>query len=126
MNCLISSSPLTPSCTLTTPQPGRTENQFLCKNAVLVDLDSLGSLPPLKPAGYGGPSPADSFGTASTMTSSYQQNPFNANKPPPPTLNQLASANQGQACYAHYYCCHYCFVVVIVVAAVIEFHSSGT
>ena len=39
------------------------------KNAVLVDLDSLGSLPPLKPAGYRGHSPANPFGTTSTATS---------------------------------------------------------
>ena len=88
--------PLIPSYTLTTTQPRRVEDLFLGENVFLVDLDYFGSLPPLKPAGYGGPSPANPFGATSVMaTSSYQQNQFNANKPQPPTLNQLASAITG-------------------------------
>ena len=39
------------------------------KNAVLVDLDSLGSLPPLKSVGYRGPSPTNPFESTSTATS---------------------------------------------------------
>ena len=74
----------------------RVEDLFLGENAFLVDLDYFGSLPPLKPAGYGSPSPANPFRTTSVMaTSSYQQTQFNANKPRPPTLNQLASAITG-------------------------------
>ena len=72
-------------------QPNRVEDQFLGENALLVDLDSLGALPQPKKAG---PSPSNPFG-ASTSTSSVTQNPFDANKPPAPTLHQLATANKG-------------------------------
>ena len=72
-------------------QHNRVEDQLLGENALLVDLDSLGALPQPKKTG---PSPSNPFG-ASTSTSSVTQNPFDANKPPAPTLHQLATANKG-------------------------------
>ena len=72
-------------------------------NANLVDLDLL-TLDPIKaldkPAPQG-PSPANPFGlptsTSSTGPSAWNKpaagNPFDANKPAAPTLNQLASSS---------------------------------
>ena len=72
-------------------QSDRVEDQFLGDLGQLVNLDLLSGPPPPKMGG--GPSPANPFGTAS---SNPQQalNPFEANKAPAPTLNQIAASKQ--------------------------------
>lgn len=71
------------------PKPNRrVEDEFLGDLATLVDLDTLSAPPATKP--IMGPTPSNPFGTPTTQQRS--ANPFDANKPPAPTLHQLASA----------------------------------
>ena len=73
-------------------QSGRIEDQFLGDLGQLVNLDLLSSEPPSKMTG--GPSPANPFGTASSSNPQQSLNPFDASKPPAPTLNQIAASKQ--------------------------------
>ena len=73
--------------THTHTQGGRIEDQFLGSDfGNLVDLDSLAIPPPIlnNPNPFGG-----------NPTSSVMANPFDANKPIAPSLNQIATANSG-------------------------------
>lgn len=83
--------PIDPSTTVQPVKSDRVEDQFLGDLGQLVNLDLLSGPPPPKMGG--GPSPANPFGTAS---SNPQQalNPFEANKAPAPTLNQIAASKQ--------------------------------
>ena len=73
-------------------QSDRIEDQFLGDLGQLVDLDLLSAGPPSKLTGS--PSPANPFGTASSSNPLQSLNPFDANKPPAPTLNQIAASKQ--------------------------------
>lgn len=74
-------------------QSGRIEDEFLGDLGQLVDLDLLSSAPP--PKTTRGPSPSNPFGTGS-VNPAQSLNPFDANKAPAPSLNQIAASKQPQ------------------------------
>ena len=75
------------------PIAGQSVDKFLGTNSNLVDLDLLLPQPPTQSLSGGASSSINPFGTQPVQPKS--SNPFDANKPPAPTLSQLAQANQG-------------------------------
>ncbi|XP_054155372.1 epsin-2-like [Oppia nitens] len=78
----------------------KTPENFLGANSNLVNLDALISTKPSSVLPMGGNpfAPSSSSTTTTTTTSStLQGNPFQAAKPPPPTINQLRAQNQFSA-----------------------------
>ena len=68
------------------------EDDFLGDLAQLVNLDALSIPAQQQPKSTFGPSPTNPFGNTAQKS-----NPFEAGKPPAPTLNQLAVAGQPPA-----------------------------
>lgn len=79
-----------PESTPATTETKRVEDEFLGELAQLVNLDTLTN-PNVQqqPKSSFGPSPANPFGNPTGVT--LKSNPFEANKPQAPTLNQLAT-----------------------------------
>ena len=86
------------------PQP-TVEQMFLGNSANLVNLDTLmAALPPptIEPTGSLNPFVSPSISTATPPLSRAQaQNPFEANKPPAPSINQLRGSNSNAFGWFH-------------------------